>query len=353
MELNEYTVHKLTALCYRKAVATYLIQINRSSDIPKIMSQFSDLDDFEGDRMPLAVVTNEFNLATYFFQDDYIGLKVFNYIEIESLPFYKGISQCITPLINANIDIPLIVLCRLISRYFKVMTESIEVHLFERKDLIRLEFNPSVPEQVNKHQIDGIIFSVYKIISTFSSLKPVELTLAHRQSSQGFELYKQFLGVPAEMSKTVNGLTYRIDRADHIYYSSEHAKNTVGSTFFINPLHHMLDKNFTDTSYTQRCQHILITIMGLHEPTREQVAQVLNMSVSSLQRRLREEGTSFKALLLEVRKKLAYKYLIEQRLSATDTAFLLGYHSNSQFFGAFKIWFGMTPRAYKECYLSD
>ncbi|GAF53190.1 hypothetical protein [Psychrobacter sp. JCM 18900] len=305
MELNEYTVHKLTALCYRKAVATYLIQINRSSDIPKIMSQFSDLDDFEGDRMPLAVVTNEFNLATYFFQDDYIGLKVFNYIEIESLPFYKGISQCITPLINANIDIPLIVLCRLISRYFKVMTESIEVHLFERKDLIRLEFNPSVPEQVNKHQIDGIIFSVYKIISTFSSLKPVELTLAHRQSSQGFELYKQFLGVSAEMSKTVNSLTYRIDRLITVTTHRNTQKNTVGSTFFINPLHHMLDKNFTDTSYTQRCQHILITIMGLHEPTREQVAQVLNMSVSSLQRRLREEGTSFKTLLLEVRKKVS------------------------------------------------
>ena len=353
MKLNEYTVHKMTALCYRKAVATYLIQINRSSDIPKIMSQFSDLDDFEGDRMPLAVVTNEFNLASYFFQDDYLGLKVFNHIEIEYLPFYKGISQCISPLINANIDIPLIVLCRLISRYFKVMTESIEVHLFERKDLIRLEFSPSMPEQVNKHQIDGIIFAVYKIISTFNSLKPVELTLAHRQSSQGFELYKQFLGVSAELSKTVNSLTYRIDRADHSYYSSEHAKHTVGSTFFINPLHHMLDKNFTDTSYTERCQHILITIMGLNEPTRDQVAQVLNMSVSSLQRRLRKEGTSFKALLLEVRKELAYKYLIEQGLSATDTAFLLGYHSNSQFFGAFKSWFGMTPRAYKEYYLSD
>ncbi len=47
MELNEYTVHKMTALCYRKAVATYLIQINRSSDIPQIMSQFSDLDDLK------------------------------------------------------------------------------------------------------------------------------------------------------------------------------------------------------------------------------------------------------------------------------------------------------------------
>ncbi len=115
----------------------------------------------------------------------------------------------------------------------------------------------------------------------------------------------------------------------------------------------MLDKDFTHTSYTQRCQHILITIIGLNEPTREQVAQVLNMSVSSLQRRLREEGTSFKALLLDVRKKLAHKYLIEQGLSATDTAFLLGYHSNSQFFGAFKSWFEMTPRAYKEHYLGE
>ena len=84
-----------------------MLEIQCLSDIPKIMSQFSDLEEFEGDRMPLAVVTNEFNLATYVFQDDCLGLKVFNPIEIEYLLFYKGISQCISPLIKANIDIPL------------------------------------------------------------------------------------------------------------------------------------------------------------------------------------------------------------------------------------------------------
>lgn len=353
MESNQYTVHKMTALCYRRALVTYLIAINRSSDISKIISQFSNLDDFEGDRMPLAVVTNEFDLATYFFQDDYLGLKVFNYIELESLPFYKGISQCIKPLISANIIIPFVVLCRLISRYFRVMTESIDVQLFEKKDLIRLEFKPSVPNNVNKHQIDGVIFAVYKILSTFSSLQPVKLTLAHRQSSQGFALYKQFLGVDAHISKTVNSLTYQLARTEQSYYSSEPNKTALGIPFFINPLQNMLDKNFSHTSYTERCQHILITMMGLNEPTREQVAQVLNMSVSSLQRRLREEGTSFRQLLLGVRKTLAHRYLIEQELSATDTAFLLGYHSSSQFFSAFKSWFDMTPKTYLKNHLDD
>ena len=41
-----------------------------------------------------------------------------------------------------------------------------------------------------------------------------------------------------------------------------------------------------------------ITIMGLNELTREQVAQIMNMIVSSLQRRLHEEKKLFKEILL-------------------------------------------------------
>lgn len=75
------------------------------------------------------------------------------------------------------------------------------------------------------------------------------------------------------------------------------------------------------------------------------------MSVSSLQRRLRKEGINFQDILLNTRKLLAHKYLVEEELSATHVAFLLGYQSISQFFIAFKNWFSMIPRSYKELYL--
>ncbi|NRA23856.1 MAG: helix-turn-helix transcriptional regulator [Oleispira sp.] len=71
------------------------------------------------------------------------------------------------------------------------------------------------------------------------------------------------------------------------------------------------------------------------------------MSVSSLQRRLREEGTSFQKGLWVARKSLAHDYLIDQKMSATDVAFLLGYQFSSQFFKAFKVWVKMTPMEYQ------
>ena len=131
---------------------------------------------------------------------------------------------------------------------------------------------------------------------------------------------------------------------------SDEFKHFISNGFFINPLHHMFHEQFPEYRYAEQCQHILMTTMGVVHPTREQVAQVLNMSVSSLQRRLKEENVTFQEVLLNTRKKLAHKYLVEQKLSATYVASLLGYRSSSQFFTAFKSWFAMTPKSYKKMY---
>lgn len=347
----QFSVHKSMVLSNRKALALYLFKINRADDIPKIMALSVDLDTFIGDRVPLEVVTNEINLAVHLLQEEYIGLKIMELTDVKALPLYKGIKLCINPLLKAEIEIPFIVLCRLVSRYFKVITESIQVTLMIEKSLLRLDFNPSMPELANNHQTDGVILAVHKILAEFNSLQPVRLTIAHRNSTHGSELYKKLLGIPAELASKKNSLYYPLIQ-NYGFQSNLNLSTgnniSIESRFFIGPLHYMLDKEFPDLSYTERCQHILMTIMGLSEATRETVAQVLNMSVSSLQRRLREEGTSFQKVLLHTKKLMADKFLVEQNLSATDVAFLLGYQSHSQFFQAFKRWYSMTPMAYQK-----
>lgn len=350
----QFSVHKSMVLSNRKALTLYLIKINRASDIPMVLSQTTNLDQFEGNRVPLDVVTNEIMLGAYLLQEDYLGLKVIDHIDVKSLPLYKGIKRCIDPLIEANIEVPFIVLCRLVVRYFKVITESVQLTLIEVKSSLHLNFYPSMPEQVSYHQLDGVILAVHKILSTFSSVRPKKLTLSYRRSSHGVELYKKLLGVSAELSSSTSSLYYDINNNVSSNFITENEfKKTLENTFFIGPLQNMLDKEFPGLSYTQRCRHILITLMGLNEATREQVAQVLNMSVSSLQRRLREEGTSFHQVLLNTRKSMANKYLVEHNLSATDVAFLLGYQSTSQFFKAFKQWYLMTPMAYQKLHRED
>ncbi|HEX5660634.1 MAG TPA: AraC family transcriptional regulator [Polyangiales bacterium] len=80
----------------------------------------------------------------------------------------------------------------------------------------------------------------------------------------------------------------------------------------------------------------------------ELVARKLGMSLRSLQRSLREHGTSYEDLLRDVRRELACAYLREGRYSVTEIAFLLGYDSLSAFARAFKRWTGKPPSAYQQ-----
>lgn len=77
------------------------------------------------------------------------------------------------------------------------------------------------------------------------------------------------------------------------------------------------------------------------------VAKHLSVSQRTLQRRLREEGTSFQAELNAVRAELAQRYLIEMRRTTIETAFLLGYDEPNSFVRAFQQWTGKTPEQFR------
>jgi AraC-like DNA-binding protein len=68
------------------------------------------------------------------------------------------------------------------------------------------------------------------------------------------------------------------------------------------------------------------------------------MTSRSLQRRLRDEGTSFNAVREQTRRELATRYL-DDKLSIAEISFLLGFSEPSAFFRAYKRWTGETPRA--------
>lgn len=79
----------------------------------------------------------------------------------------------------------------------------------------------------------------------------------------------------------------------------------------------------------------------------DEVARELNMSTRTLRRRLTDGGTSYRALLDEVREALAEEMLVTTPMSVSDIAISLGYAEASTFIYAFKRWTGTTPAAYQ------
>ncbi|MDO4856211.1 MAG: helix-turn-helix domain-containing protein, partial [Limosilactobacillus gorillae] len=88
-------------------------------------------------------------------------------------------------------------------------------------------------------------------------------------------------------------------------------------------------------------QQVLIDALPGNQATIEVVAQRLGMSNRTLQRKLKEEGTSFKAVLTKVQSKMAQTYL-RNGVRTDEIAYLVGYTETSSFMRAFKRWTGQT-----------
>ncbi len=83
-------------------------------------------------------------------------------------------------------------------------------------------------------------------------------------------------------------------------------------------------------------------------PTFEQTARRLNMSPRTLHRKLREEGSSFRAIKESLRRERALARLARPRSSVAQTAAELGYSEPSAFFRAFHAWTGEAPSVYRK-----
>ncbi len=88
---------------------------------------------------------------------------------------------------------------------------------------------------------------------------------------------------------------------------------------------------------------ILLECLPSGETALEQTAHRLGVSPRTLQRRLNEEGTTFRQLVKTTRQRLAQHYLTNTSLPYQEIAFLLGFDEPSSFFRAFHDWFGKTP----------
>jgi AraC-like DNA-binding protein len=80
----------------------------------------------------------------------------------------------------------------------------------------------------------------------------------------------------------------------------------------------------------------------------EEIASALNLSLRSLQRKLKAQDVSFKQLLDDTRRDLGLQYVRNPHHSLIEIAFLLGFAEPGNFTRAFKRWYGMSPSKYRQ-----
>ncbi|WLD57489.1 AraC family transcriptional regulator [Salinispirillum sp. LH 10-3-1] len=106
-----------------------------------------------------------------------------------------------------------------------------------------------------------------------------------------------------------------------------------------------LEKITLDDSVAQRLRRLMLEKRSGF-PSLETAARLMHLTPRTLHRRLTEEGTSYRAVLEDVRHDLAVEYLRSEQISIEEIAFALGYHDVANFRRAFKRWEGVPPSAF-------
>jgi AraC-like DNA-binding protein len=104
-------------------------------------------------------------------------------------------------------------------------------------------------------------------------------------------------------------------------------------------------KTFDNTSLIESSVRMLL---ATGDCSIENIALCMGMHPKKLQRLLKTQGTTYRDLLENVRKKEALRMIDTSNLSLTDLALQLGYAELSIFSRNFKHWFGMSPSEWRE-----
>lgn len=96
-----------------------------------------------------------------------------------------------------------------------------------------------------------------------------------------------------------------------------------------------------------RVESLLMSMLHTGDASVDTVAAKMGLSRRTLQRKLAAEGVTFEGVLDDLRRQLALHYLNGKKVSANETAYLVGFSEPAAFSRAFKRWTGASPAAFR------
>ena len=186
------------------------------------------------------------------------------------------------------------------------------------------------------------VFLVHLIrLATREHIIPLKIQTQEKLNSE--TAYTEFFGIMPQLG-TKNQLTFSLTDAQRPFLT----QNDSMWQFFEPALRKRLKDLELDASVRDRVQSALLELLPTGQSSIENVSHKLGVSKRTLQRRLREESTSFKLELNQTREKLARYYLTNSTTSGGEISFLLGFDDPNSFFRAFHTWTGKTPESFRQ-----
>jgi AraC-like DNA-binding protein len=232
------------------------------------------------------------------------------------------------------------------AHYHSLMTDFVRLRLLRQRGYARYIWKPvevSVP--LDRHYTEtvfcGLVFPLRHL--TQGQVQPVEIHFTHARPESTAE-HRRIFGCPLLFGHPHNELVLRLEDLDRPILLANPQLLDALEQF----AQGMLKRLYPPDTWADRvAQAVHHDLLQGEKPRLDRVASELALSPRQLQNRLKEEHTTYQAVLDQVRKETALRYLDQPAVSLCDIAFLLGFSEQSAFNHAFKRWTGKSPGEYR------
>ncbi len=288
-----------------------------------------------GARYPVRKINRLIELAVHETGDPCFGLTVATHIRPTSF-HALGFSWLASATVMEALE--------RIERYMQVISTAVQLELSKGKKITTAQWvypHPSIqPTRWAREGGFAICVRMFRLM-TDDSFAPLLVTFQHED--QGCrDRFEEMFQAPVRFSADRDAMQFETRAIEAPVVGGNpdiaQANDQVAERYLAS-----LDPNETAT----KVRELLLRMLPSGNASGEIIAGRLHRSFSTLQRRLREEGTNYKDLLDQTRKDLAIGYLNRKELTFTQVAYLLGFSDQASFARAFKRWTGKPPSEYR------
>lgn len=229
-------------------------------------------------------------------------------------------------------------------RYQRLLHEDADLRLAveggEARMTQRLRAHPSTPRHLAEFILAAWVLRARAL--TGHDIIPRRVAFRHGPPAD-IEPHRRLFGATLDFLAEENGVVFASSYLDVGVRGADHT------------LAALLDRHAADLlarlpARDTVCARLTAYLFGrtpFEIPSIQEAARALGTSARSLQRALKEEGTSYQAAVDEVRKALSMAHLRAPDRTISEVAFLVGFNEVGAFTRAFRRWTGELPSAYR------
>jgi len=229
--------------------------------------------------------------------------------------------------------------CMRLERFVRVVNDKANIHVTEQDGCMVVTLKVQAPSQLESARDDGALALVTRMSRLVSGdhFRLHSVNFKHAPP-RDIKPYFEYFGCELNFNQAENQLLIPLNLADETLVGANPELALINDKVVIRRLAR-IDKD----DIVARIRAVLLDQLPHGKVSDETVADALHMSVRTMHRKLTDEDSNFRAILVEVRRSLAEAYILDNSLTLTEISLLLGFSEPSSFSRAFKSWTGTAP----------